>query len=159
MYNKSENESKEQNSQQNKSIERMVATLIKIHACYKEGLATRGLGAVIVEREWKLDYNPFSGWHRSERPVYKSVGELERFKNVHIDVIGIDDYDPKGKNLLDLINQYGTTRVISAEMAYDPFWLQQPKNPNWRFWRVLVKSWEVPEKDEAIFVYNLLGTI
>ncbi len=144
---------------QEQSIERMVAALIKVHSCYKEGLATRGLGAAIEEREWKLDYNPFSGWHRVERPIYKTMGELERFKNVPIDVIGIDDYDPKGKSLLDLINQYGTTRVISAEMAYDPLWFQEPKSPNWRFWRVMVKPWEGTEKDEAMFVYKLLDNV
>lgn len=47
-----------------------------------------------------------------------------------VDVIGINDYQPKGKNLLDVVKKHGTTRVILAEMAYDPFWLQQPKNPN-----------------------------
>lgn len=159
MYNKNKNELKEQNLQQNKSIERMVAAIAKVHSCYKDGLAMQGLGAVIVEREWQLDYNPFRGWHRAERPVYKTVEELESYKTVLIDVIGIDDYDPKGKSLLDLINEYGTTRVISAEMSYDPFWFQEPKSLNWRFWRVLVKPWEVPEKDEAVSVFKLLNNI
>lgn len=142
-----------------KSVDRMIDSLLKIHNCYKEGLAVQGLGAVIIKREWNLDYNPLDRLHRSERPIYKTVGELERFKTVPIKVIGIDDYDPKGKNLLDLINEYGTTRVISAEMTYDPFWFQEPKNPNWRFWRVLVKPWDTPTKDEAVSIFTLLSNL
>ena len=141
------------------NFQRMATEIIEIHTLFKEGLATRGLGAVVIERSWKIGYNSFSGWYRLPTATYKTKGELERFKNLPIDVIGIDDFDSKGKDLIQLINRYGENRVISAEITYDPFWFQPPSNPNWRFFRVLVKPWEQPDVNEAAQIFKILGQI
>jgi hypothetical protein len=133
--------------------------IVEIHTKYKEGLATRGSGAVIVERSWKFGYNSFKRWHRLPILIYKTIDELERFKNLPIDVIGIDNFNPKGKDIIYIINKYGKERVISAEMTYDPFWFQPPGSPNWRFFRVLVKPWVQPEVDEIAQIFKILGQI
>ena len=133
--------------------------IVEIHTLFKEGLATRGLGAVIIERSWKIGHNSFSHLYRLQNNIYKTIDELKRFKDIPIDVIGLDDFDPKGKNLIQLINEYGENRVIEAEMTYDPFWFQAPKNPSWRFFRVLVKPWEQPEVDEVTQIFKLLEEI
>jgi hypothetical protein len=139
------------------NFQRKAKEIVEIHTLFKEGLAMRGLGAVITKPSWKIGYNHFNGWHRLSIHTYKTIDELGSFKNIPIDVIGIDDFNPKGKNLIQLINEYGENRVISAEMTYDPLWFQPPKNPNWRFWRVLVKPWEQPEVDEAVEIFKILG--
>lgn len=141
------------------NFQRMAAEIVEIHTLFKEGLATRGLGTVIVERGWKIGYNRFKHWYRLPVPTYKTIDELERFKNIPVDVIGIDNFDPKGKNLIHVINGYGRNHVISAEVTYDPFWFQIPKNPSWRFFRVLIKPWEQPETDEVAQVFKLLGKL
>ena len=141
------------------SFQRMATEIVEIHTLYKEGLATRGLGAVIIERSWKIGYDCFRSWYRLPILAYKTIDELESFKNIPIDVIGIDDFDPKGKNLIQVINEYGENRVIEAEMRHDPFWFQIPKNPGWRFFRVLVKPWEQPEVDEVAEIFKILGEI
>ena len=128
-------------------------------SCVYPGLATRGLGAVIIEQSWKIGYNSFNSWYRLQIPTYKTIDELERFKNLPIDVIGIDNFEPKGKNLIQVINEYGENHVISAEVTYDPFWFQSPKNPSWRFLQVLVKPWEQPEVNEVAQVFKLLGEL
>ncbi|PSB30118.1 hypothetical protein [Chlorogloea sp. CCALA 695] len=141
------------------NYQKMAGEIVEIHTLFKEGLATRGLGAVIVERSWKIGYNSFSNWYRLPIPIYRTLDELECFKNLAIDVIGIDDFDPKGKNLIQLINEYGRNRVISAEMTYDSFWFQTPKNPSWRFLRVQVLPWDQPEANEVAQVFKLLGEL
>ena len=137
----------------------MASEIVEIHTLFKEGLATRGLGAVIIERSWKIGYNSFNHWYRLPIPTYKTIDELERFKNLPIDVIGIDNFEPKGKNLIQVINEYGENHVISAEVTYDPFWFQSPENPSWRFLQVLVKPWEQPEVNEVAQVFKLLGEL
>jgi len=103
------------------NFQRMASEIVEIHTLYKEGLATKGLGAVITKPSWKIGYNSFNRWYRLPILTYKTVNELERFKNLPVDVIGINDFDPKGKDLIQLINEYGENRVMSAEMTYDPF--------------------------------------
>ncbi len=137
----------------------MASEIVEIHTLFKQGLATRGLGAVIIERSWKIGYNSFSHWYRLPIPTYETLDQLERFKNLPIDVIGLDDFNPKGKDLIQVINQYGRNRVISAGMTYDPLWFQPPKNLSWRFLRVLVKPWEQPEIDEVADVFKILGEL
>lgn len=142
------------------SIKRMVESMIEIDTCYKRGLEEKGLGAVIIQRNWKVEHNPFDGWHRSKRITYETIQQLEQFKSVPVDVIGIDDQDStfwENKSLIDLINEYGIKRVISAELAFDPFWFMEPKNPGWRFFRVLVESQEQPDAIEMIVVFKLLA--
>ena len=39
------------------NYQRKAREIVKIHILFKEGLATRGLGAVITERSWKIGYN------------------------------------------------------------------------------------------------------
>ena len=141
------------------SYQRMGTELVEIYTLFKEGLATRGLGAVIIERSWKIGYNNFNHWYRLPIPTYKTIDELERLKNLPIDVIGIDNFEEKGKNLIHVINEYGENRVISAEVTYDPFWFQSPKNPSWKFLQVLVKPWEQPEVNEVAQVFKLLGEL
>ena len=133
--------------------------IVEIHTLFKEGLATRGLGAVIIERSWKISYNSFNRWCRLPIPMYKTIDELERFLSLPIDVIGIDNFEEKGKNLIHVINEYGENHVISAEVTYDPFWFQSPKNPSWRFLQVQVLPWEQPEIDEVAQVFKLLGEL
>lgn len=141
------------------SFQRKATEIVEIHTLFKEGLATRGLGAVIIERSWKIGYDRFRSWYRLPILTYKTIDELESFKNIPIDVIGIDDFDPKGKDLIQLINEYGENRVIEAEMRYDPFWFQILKHPSWRFVQVLVKPWEQPDVDEAVQIFKILGQI
>ena len=88
------------------NYQRMGSEIVEIHTLFKEGLATRGLGAVIIKRSWKIGYNRFRSWYRLPMLTYKTIDELESFKNIPIDVIGIDDFDQKGKNLIQLINEY-----------------------------------------------------
>ena len=140
-------------------FQRMASEIVEIHTLFKEGLATRGLGAVIIERSWKISYNSFNLWYRLPIYTYKTKGELERFKNLPIDVIGIDNFEEKGRNLIHVINEYGENHVISAEVTYDPFWFQSPKNPSWRFLQVLAKPWEQPEVNEVAQVFKLLGEL
>lgn len=109
------------------NFQRMAAETVEIHSLYKEGLATKGLGAIIINRSWKFGYNSFSGWYRLPIHIYKTIEELERFKNLPIDVIGINNFDSEGKDIIQLINEYGKDRVISAEITYDPFWFQPPE--------------------------------
>ena len=137
----------------------MASEIVEIHTLFKEGLATRGLGAVIIERSWKISYNSFNLWYRLPIYTYKTKGELERFKSIPIDVIGIDNFEEKGKNLIHVINEYEENHVISAEVIYAPFWFQSPKNPSWRFLQVLVKPWEQPEVNEVAQVFKLLGEL
>ena len=137
----------------------MASEIVEIHTLFKEGLATQGLGAVIIERSWKIGYNRFNRWHRLPTPIYETIDKLERFKKIPITLIGIDNFDPKGKNLIEVINEYGRNRVISAEMTYDPFWFEHPKRPSWRFFRVQVLPWEQPEIDEIAQVFKLLGEL
>ena len=141
------------------NFQRMAGEIVEIHTLFKEGLATRGLGAIIIERSWKIGYNSFSRWHRLPIPTYKTLDELESYKKIPITVIGIDNFDSKGKNLIQLINEYGRNRVISAEMTYDPFWFDHPKRPSWRFYRVQVLPWEQPEIDEIAQVFKILGEL
>ena len=141
------------------NFQRKASEIVAIHTMFKEGLARRGLGSVIIKRSWKIGYNRFNSWYRLPIPTYKTIDELESFKSIPIDVIGIDDFDSEGKDLIQLINEYGRSRVISAEMTYDPFWFEHPKRPSWRFFRVLVKPWEQPEIDEIAQVFKILGKI
>ncbi len=141
------------------NYQRKAKEIVEIHTLFKEGLATKGLGAVITERSWKIGYNHFNGWYRLPNLTYKTKGELESFKNIPIDVIGIDDFDSTGKDLIQLINEYGENRVISAEMTYDPFWWLEPKRPSWRFVQVLVKPWEQPDVNEVAQIFKILGQI
>lgn len=141
-------------------IKRMVESMIEIDTCYKRGFEEKGLGAVILHRSWRIDHNPFDGWHRCQRITYQTLEQLERFKRIQLDVVGIDDDIPtslKNKNLMELINEYGTKRVISAELAFDPFWFNEPKKPSWRFFRVLLQSWERPDAAAMTEVFKLLA--
>lgn len=135
----------------------MVAQFFEVQTCFKEGLARRGLGAVIIERGWKFDHNIFACWHR--RPIYRTINQLERYRNIPVVVISVDNIDSTGKNLLQLINEYGRNHVILAEMNYDFFWFGSQKNQNWRFLQVVVKSWEQLESDEVIDMYKILGEL
>lgn len=141
------------------NYQRKAREIVEIHTSYKEGLATRGLGAVITERSWKIGYNPFNGWHFLPVYLYKTIDELTSLKNIPIDVIGIDDFDLKGKDLTQLINDYGENLVISAELSHDPFWWLEPIHPSWRFVRVLIKPWEQPDVNEAIEIFKILGKL
>lgn len=143
----------------NANYQRKAKEIVAIHTLFKEGLATRGLGAVITERSWKIGYNSFNRWYRLPIHTYKTLDELESYKKIPITVIGIDDFDPKGKNLIQVINEYGENHVISTEVTYDPFWFQLPKNPSWRFFRVQVLPWEQPEIDEIAQVFKILGEL
>jgi len=53
------------------SIKKMVKSLIEIDTCYKNGLVKKGLGAVIIQRNPSLDYNPFDRWHRAKQITYR----------------------------------------------------------------------------------------
>lgn len=143
-------------------IKRMVQSMIEIDTCYKNGLVEKGLGCVIIQRNWKIEHNPLDGWHRSKRITYQTIQQLERFKSVPIDVIGINDDAPasvKNKSLIDLINEYGSNQVISAELAFDPFWFNEPKNPGWRFFRVLVDAWNQPDIQEMTAIFTVLDNV
>ncbi len=141
----------------NLNFYRMVAQFFEVQTCFKEGLARRGLGAVIIERGWKFDHNIFDCWHR--RPIYRTINQLERYRNIPVVVISVDNIDSTGKNLLQLINEYGRNHVILAEMNCDFFWFGSQKNHNWRFLQVVVKSWEQLESDEVIDMYKILGEL
>lgn len=141
-------------------IKRMVESMIEIDTCYKRGFDEKGLGAVIIHRSWRIDHNPFDGWHRCQRITYQTIQQLKRFKSVPIDVTGIDESDStslKNQNLINLINKYGTEKVISVELALDPFWFIEPIHPSWRFFRVLLQSWERPNAEVMTKVFKLLA--
>lgn len=146
------------NPDSDESIKKMVQSMIEIDTCYKNGLVEKGLGCVIIQRNWRIEHNPLDGWHRSKRITYHSIQQLERFKSVPIDITGIDDAftSCEHKSLIDLINEYGSNQVISAELAFDPLWFNQPKNPSWRFLRVLLQSWERPDAVEIAAVFRFL---
>ncbi|PSB30117.1 hypothetical protein [Chlorogloea sp. CCALA 695] len=136
---------------------RKIAQFFEVQNCFKEGLTRRGLGAVIIERVWKFDYNIFNCWYR--RPIYRTISQLERYKNIPVLVISVDNIDSKGKNLLQLISEYGRDHVILAEVNYDFFWFESQKSPSWRFLEVVVKSWEQLASDEVMDTYKLLGEL
>ncbi len=142
------------------SIKKMVQLMIEIDTCYKNGLVEKGLGCVIIQRNWRIEHNPFDGWHRSKRISYKTIEQLERFKNTPIDVTGLDQPEEwKNKSLIDLINEYGSNQVISAELAFDPFWFNEPKNPNWQFFRVLLDGWKQPDAIEMTAIFTVLAKV
>lgn len=89
----------------NANYQRKAKEIVEIHTLFKEGLATLGLGAVIIERSWKISYNSFNRWYRLPIHTYTTLDELESYKKIPITVIGIDDFDPKGKNLIHVINE------------------------------------------------------
>lgn len=140
------------------SIKRMVNSMVEIDTCYKNGLVHKGLGAVIIHRGRSLDYNPFDGWHRSKQITYQTIEELECFKNIPIEVTGIDEPAAwKNKNLIQLISEYGTDQVISAELYYDYLWFREPKTPNWRFFRVRLDAWSQPDVEAIAALFKYLA--
>lgn len=139
------------------SIKKMVQSMVEIDTCYKDGFNEKGLGCVIIQRNWSIEHDPFDGWHRSKRIIYQTIQQLERFKNVPIDVTGLEQPEEwKNKSLIDLINEYGSNQVISAELAFDPFWFNEPKNPGWQFFRVLVDTWNQPDIQELTAIFKIL---
>ncbi len=141
------------------NYQRMAALIVESHTLYKQGLATKGLGAIIVKRSWQIGYNSLFHWHRLPVPNYNTINELKRYKNISIKVIGIDNFDSKGKNIIQVINEYGRNHVISAEMTYNPILFQTPKHPSWRFLRVEVLPWEQPEVNEIAQIFKILGEL
>lgn len=141
----------------NLNFYRKVVQFFEVQTCFKEGLARRGLGAVMIERRWKFDYNIFDCWHR--RPVYKISSQLERYENIPVVVTSVDNIDLTGKNLLQLISEYGRNHVILAEVNYDFFWFKSQESPSWRFLEVVIKSWEQLASDEMMDTYKLLGEL
>ena len=142
---------------ENLNFSRKVAQFIEVQTCFKEGLARQGLGAVMIERIWKAESNIFDCWCR--RPIYRTISQLERYKNIPIIVTSADDIDSTGKNLLQLINDYGRNHVVLAEVNYDFFWFRFQENPSWRFLEVLVNSWIELGSDEVMDVYKIIGEL
>lgn len=144
------------------SIKRIILLKLEIETCYKRGLVEKGLGAVVIQRNWRIEHNPFDGWHRSKRITYETIQQLERFKSVPINVIGIDDEilnTWKIKSLIGLINEYGTERVISTEIFFNPFWFYELQNPSWRFFWVVIQPWNQPNAEEMVAVFKLLADL
>lgn len=136
---------------------RKVAQFFEVQTCFKEGLAKQGLGAVMIERVLKFDYNIFECWYR--RPIYRTIDQLKRYKNLPVAVISVDNIDSTDKNLLQLTSEYGRNHVILVEINYDFFWFGSQENPSWRFLEVVVKSWEQLASDEVMDMYKLLGKL
>lgn len=59
--------------------------------------------------------------------------------------------------MIDIINKYGSNQVVSAELAFDPLWFNEPQNPGWQFFRVLVDAWNQPDIQELTAIFTVLA--